>query len=135
MRSFTSIFVLLLIVLAPLSVGCGRSGKYVKPYQCGTLTDARGEDAGAVWDCNRDVMVRATRSKKFSLREFWGAAEFFEELTGIAADTRDSRQGPLPGPGLSENLEAWDGWYRENGPRLVWDAATSSVRLSAGEPG
>lgn len=135
MRSVMSIFVLVLVVSALLNVGCGRSAKYVKPYQCDTPSDARGEGASAVWECNRVIMVRATKQKKFSLREFWGAAEFFEGLTGIAADTRDSRQGPLPGPGLRENLEAWDGWYRENGDRLVWDAATSSVRLSAGEPG
>jgi hypothetical protein len=135
MRSLTSIFVLLLVLSVPLGVGCGRSAKYVKPYRCGTLDEVRGDEAGAVWDCNRDVMVRAAKRKKFSLREFWGAAQFFEGLTGIAADTRDSRQGPLPGPGLRENLEAWDAWYRENGDRLVWDAATRSVRLSAGEPG
>jgi hypothetical protein len=135
MRLLMSIFVLVLIVTAPLNVGCGRSAKYVKPYQCDTLSDVRGEDAGTVWECNRDVMVRAAKQKKFSLREFWGAAEFFERLTGIAADTRDSRQGPLPGTGLRENLEAWDGWYRENGDRLVWDPSTGSVRLSAGEPG
>lgn len=135
MRSLMSILVLVLVVSAPLNMGCSRSAKYVKPYQCDTLSDARGEGADVVWECNRKIMVRATKKKKFSLREFWGAAEFFEELTGITADTRESRQGPLPGPDLRKSLEAWDGWYRENGDRLVWDAATSSVRLSAGEPG
>ena len=135
MRRVASILVLVLVVLAPLCVGCGRSAKYVKPYQCDALVDSRSVDAGAVWDCNRDVMVRATKEKKFSLREFWGAAEFFERLTGIAADTRDSRQGPLPGPGLREDLDAWDAWYRENGQRLAWDPATSSVRLTANDPG
>ena len=135
MRKSTSILVLVLVISAPLTVGCSRSAKYVKSYQCGTLSDTGGEVAGAVWDCNRDVMVRAAKQKKFSLREFWGAAEFFEQLTGISADTRDSRQGPLPGPGLRQNLDAWDGWYRENGDRLVWDSATRSVRLPAGEPG
>jgi hypothetical protein len=88
-----------------------------------------------VWDCNRGIMVRATKKKKFSLREFWSAAEFFEELTGIAADMRDSRQGPLPGPDLRDNLDAWDRWYLENGDRLVWDPATSSVHLSPGSQG
>jgi hypothetical protein len=126
---------LVLVVLAPLCVGCGRSAKYVKPYSCDTPTGATSVDAGAVWDCNRDVMVRVTRKKKFSLREFRGAAEFFERLTGIEADTRDSRQGPLPGPGLRENLDAWDAWYRNNGQRLTWDPATSSVRLMANESG
>ena len=135
MRKLTSILVLVLVVSAPLIVGCGRSSAYVKPYPCDTVSDTGGEVAGAVWDCNRDVMVRVAKHKKFSLREFWGAAEFFEQLTGIAADTRDSRQGPLPGPGLRQNLEAWDGWYRENGDRLVWDSATRSVRLPSGEPG
>jgi hypothetical protein len=135
MRSLASILVLVLVVLVPLSVGCSRSAKYVKPYPCETLPDTRSVDAGAVWACNRDVMARAAKKKKFSLREFWGAAEFFGQLTGIDADTRDSRQGPLPGPGLPENLDAWDGWYRENGERLTWDPATSTVRLSADPPG
>jgi hypothetical protein len=135
MRKLTPILALVLVVSAPLIVGCGRSANYVKPYQCDTLSDVRGEDAGAVWGCNRDVMVRAAKNKKFSLREFWEAAEFLEHLTGIAADTRDSRQGPLPGPGLRQNLDAWDAWYRENGDRLVWDPVTRSVRLPAGEPG
>ena len=135
MRSLASILVLVLVVLAPLCGGCSRSAKYVRPYQCDTLPDTRSVDTRAVWDCNRDIMVRATKKKKFSLREFREAAEFFEQLTGIAADTRASRQGSLPGAGLRENLDAWDGWYRENGERLVWVPATSSVRLPANDPG
>jgi hypothetical protein len=122
--------VVLLVVVASM-VGCGRSAKYIRPYQC----DAQAADVAAIWDCNRNVIVRTIHRKKFSLREFWGAAEFFEGLTGIEADTRDSRQGPLPGPALAENLEAWDRWYRDNQDRLVRDAATGEVRLVTSGPG
>lgn len=135
MRFLPSIVVIALVLAVLPPVGCSRSAKYVKNYQCDTLPDPQTLDARAVWDCNRSIMVRATKKKKFSLREFWSAAEFFEELTGIAADMRDSRQGPLPGADLRDDLDAWDRWYLENGDRLVWDPATSSVRLSQGDQG
>jgi hypothetical protein len=125
-----SIGTLVLFLFVAGTVGCGRSAKYIKPYQC----DAHDTDVAAVWDCNRDVIVRTVKRKKFSLREFWGAAEFFERLTGIAADTRDSRQGPLPGPGLAANLEAWDRWYEDHQDRLVRDSATGEVRLVSSGP-
>ena len=132
MRTLPSIAVATLVLAVLLPVGCSRSAKYVKNYQCETLPAPQTVDARAVWDCNRDIMVRAAKKKKFSLREFWDAAEFFEKLTGIAADVSDSRQGPLPGEGLRENLDAWDQWYAENGDRLVPDPATRSIRLSPG---
>ena len=135
MRPLPSIVVIALVLAVLLPVGCGRSAKYVRAYQCDTLPDPQTVDARTVWDCNRSIMVRATKKKKFSLREFWSAAEFFEELTGTAADVRDSRQGPLPGAGLRENLDTWDRWYIENGDRLLWDPATSSIRLSPGDQG
>ena len=135
MRSLPSMVVIVLVLAVLLPVGCSRSAKYVKYYECDTLPDPQTVDARAVWDCNRNIMVRASKKKKFSLREFWSAAEFFEELTGVAADVRESRQGPLPGAELRENLDAWDRWYRENGDRLVWDPVTSSVRLSPGGQG
>ena len=75
-------------------------------------------------------MKRAVHGKKFSLREFRSAAVFFEELTGIPADTRDTRQGPQPGSGLKQNLADWDAWYGEHRDALVWDASTGTVRLS-----
>jgi hypothetical protein len=135
MRPLPSIVVIVWVLASLLPVGCGRSAKYVKNYTCDTLPGSRSVDVRAVWDCNRNVMVRASRKKKFSLREFWGAAEFFETLTGTAADTRDSRQGPLPGPDLRENLDTWDRWYLENEDRLVWDPATRSIRLSPADQG
>jgi hypothetical protein len=122
MRRWVSILVILAVMLW---AGCSRSAKYVRPYECDTVPGVK-----SVWDCNRAIMVQATKRKKFSLRQFWGAAEFFEELTGIAADRRDSRQGPIPGPGLRENIDSWDAWFREHEDRLVWDADTSSVRLA-----
>ncbi len=135
MRGSSSIVVVALLLVVVSTAGCSRSAKYIKVYQCDALPDTPTLDAKAVWDCNRDVMVRAAKQKKFSLREFWNAAEFFKGLTGISADMVDSRQGPLPGAGLPENLDAWDAWYRENEDRLSWDPATRSVYLSAGSPG
>lgn len=130
MRLLPSIVVIVLALAVLLPAGCSRSAKYVKYYECETLPDPQTVDAKAVWDCNRNIMVRASKKKNFSLREFWSAAEFFEQLTGIAADVHDSRQGPLPGENLRENLDAWDRWYLENGNRLVWDPASSSVRVT-----
>jgi hypothetical protein len=135
MRRLSSVVTLTLALALLSTPGCSRSAKYVMPYECDKLPDPDAVDARDVWDCNRSIMVQATKKKKFSLREFWSAAEFFEELTGIAADMRDSRQGPLPGADLPQNLEAWDRWYRENGDRLTWDPATSSVVLSPVDPG
>jgi len=122
---------LLLALGTWLSAGCSAPVKY---YECGNLDDEPRIDARAVWDCNRDVMKHIVNGKKFSLREFRGAAEFFEELTGIPADVRRGRSGPMPGPRLPDNLRAWDHWYRNNGEHLVWDPETSSIRLvAAGE--
>ena len=88
-------------------------------------------DPRDVFRCNLDVMQRIVKGSDFSLREFWGAADFLEDLTGIAADVRESRQGPLPGPKIEDSLRNWNDWYREHGEHLVWDSATGSVRLPA----
>ena len=76
-------------------------------------------------------MQRVVKGGEFSMREFWGAAAFLEGLTGIPADVRETRHGRLPGPELRESLQGWNDWYLQHGERLVWDAATGSVRLPA----
>jgi hypothetical protein len=118
-------------LLAALLLGLGCSAP-VAYYQCDDLVGRVELDARTVWDCNRDVMRRVARGKKFSLREFRSAAEFFEDLTGIPADTRDTRQGTQPGPGVRDDLKRWDAWYRDHRDSLVWDDKTGSVRLAAG---
>ena len=99
-------------------------------YKCDALTGAPEIDAKTVWDCNRGIIARVARGKRFSLREYRSAADFFAGLTGIPADTRETRQGDQPGAGVRENLAQWDSWYRDHGDALVWDPASGSVRLS-----
>jgi hypothetical protein len=99
-------------LLAAAMLLCGCSTK-VRTYDCEV-----GPDAIAIWECNRQIIVRAVKGKKFTIRQLDRAATFFEDLTGIPADLKRTEFGPLPGNELRTNLEAWDAWYREHGDRL-----------------
>jgi len=101
----------------------------VSYYQCDTLTGTPRVDAHTIWDCNREIMNRVVHQKMFSLREFRSAAEFFSGLTGIPADTRETRQGIQPGAGIEQDLARWDAWYRENGDSLVLDPESGRIRV------
>jgi hypothetical protein len=124
-------FLVVLTAACLILAGCSSPIRY---YSCDEPPKPPAVEARAVWKCNLDVMQRVTKGGQFSLREFWGAAEFFEDLTGIAADVRQSRQGEIPGPDIADSLRSWKDWYLQHGEQLVWDSATGSVRLrSAGE--
>ena len=82
-----------------------------------------------MWSCHRDIAARAAKGRKYTLREFDRAAEFFERLTGIPADSLPTDLGPVPGKELGGSLREWDAWYSTNGSRLRWDGPTRSVVL------
>ena len=111
------------VVLLILALPCGCSTK-VRTYDC-----AVEPDASAIWDCNRQIVVRAIKGKKFTLRQLDRASAFFEGLTGIPADLDRTYAGALPGEGLSDNLAAWDAWYAEQSANLRL-AADGTVRLA-----
>jgi hypothetical protein len=109
-----------LLAAAMLLSGCSTK---VRTYDCEVRPDAT-----AVWECNRQIIVRAVKGKKFTIRQLDRAAAFFENLTGIPADLKRTDCGPLPGDELRANLEAWDAWYREHVDRLEL-AADGTIRL------
>ena len=111
-----------------LAVGCASPTSY---YRCDDPPQRPKVDPRDVWKCNVEVMRRIVKGGDFSLREFWGAAAFFEELTGIPADARETHYGRVPGPELRDSLRSWNDWYLQHGERLVWDSATGKVRLPA----
>lgn len=123
---------MVLACLLLLATGVRCSGK-ARPYTCPTIDREAPGDIDAEWDCNRDVMRRAKRGKKFSMREFEGASAFFEGLTGIAADTSQTHLGDLPGPDLEQDLAAWDAWYVDHRDRLYRDEATGELRVRDGD--
>jgi hypothetical protein len=100
----------------------------VRNYACATGNGA-DVDASSVWSCNRDVIRRAAGKKPFSIREFESAARFFEQLTGIELDTRESHLGRLPGEGLWRDLQDLDAWYDLHGASLHWDREHGVVVL------
>lgn len=116
------------LALVVIVLGC--AGK-ARPYVCLTPAVQAAPDVHAIWECNRGIMERIVRGKKFSIREFENAAEFFGRLTGIAADWNGTYVGPVPGPKLKENLQDWDAWYGGNADRLVWDADAAPAGLVA----
>lgn len=116
-----------LIAACLLAAGCSSPTRY---YRCDPPIKPT-VDPRDVFKCNLDVMQRIVKGRDFSLREFWGAAEFLEDLTGIAADVRETRQGRLPGPKIEDSLRNWNDWYLQYGEHLVWDSTTGSVRLPA----
>jgi len=94
-------------------------------------------DAHAVWACNRDVLRRIVRGKKFSLREFRSASAFFKGLTGLQVDWSGNFVGMLPGPDLDRDLEDLDAWYALHRDRLRWDGGQGEIVLDglASAPG
>ena len=103
----------------------------VRPYECGALGAEAMSAARLIWDCNREVMVRVVKGKRFTMEEFEGAAAFFENVTGIPADVEASPLGPVPGKGIREDLRRWDAWLEEHGIRR--DPVDGQVK--AGEAG
>jgi hypothetical protein len=102
-------------------------------YAC-VIDASSSVDVVEVWDCNREIMVRVVKGKKFTLREFSRASEFFEALTGVPADVRVGSDGKLPGPDLADDLAHWDAWYAENGPYLVWDPDRRRIANPGSDP-
>jgi len=108
----------------------------IRNYRCAEVQAADAAvEPGAVWRCNVEVMQRIVKAKPFSLREFWEAAEFLENLTGIPADARQTPQGRVPGPEIAKSLRSWQDWYAAHAAELEWDAASGTVRLAAPDEG
>lgn len=124
-RTLASLACVVLVAIA--AVGCTTK---VRPFECATLVES-GADAEQLWQCHRDIMARAAKGKKFTIREFEAAAAFFETLTGIPADSRPSPVGPVPGKGIKKDLRKWDAWLEEH--RIYRDPATGQVRAAAGD--
>ena len=116
-----------MVIVASLLTGCSAPRK---PYACDAIAADPSVEAGEIWDCNREIMVRIVKGKKFTLREFSRAATFFEGVTGIPADVGQESPGPLPGDGLKRNLAQWDAWYTDNGARLRWNADRGVVEVA-----
>jgi len=116
------------VVLAMLAGGCSTK---VKPNECAALVAADAVDAVELWECNREIMVRAAKRKKFTIQEFESASEFFESLTGIPADSKSTPVGPVPGKGVKEDLREWDAWLEGN--RIYWDPSERRVRAAEDE--
>jgi hypothetical protein len=114
--------VLLATVLAP---GCTTK---VRPYECVAILKADAVDAEQLWECNREIMVRVAKRKKFTIQEFEAASKFFERLTGIPADSRPTPVGPVPGKGIKEDLRKWDAWREEH--RIRWDPSAAEVKVA-----
>jgi hypothetical protein len=113
------------ILLAALPSGCSTK---VKPYECAALVASDAADAAQLWECNRDIMVRAAKRKKFTIQEFASASEFFGNLTGISADSKPTPVGPVPGKGIEEDLRQWDAWLEEH--TIYWDPSEGKVRVA-----
>jgi len=117
-------------ILGPLIVaGLVSCSAPVRNYACRIETGQAGVDAQAVWSCNRDVIRRAAGRKAFSLREFENAARFFEELTGIELDARESHLGRMPGSKLWQDLQDLDAWHELHGASLRWNRDRGAVEL------
>ena len=116
----------LAVLLASALVGTAACSTKVKPYECPALIDGTDVDAQQVWDCNRDIIARAVKGKRFTIREFAGAAEFFETVTGIPADVMNTTSGAVPGKRIKQDLREWDAWLDEH--RIYWDPASSRIR-------
>ena len=101
----------------------------VRSYACAVDPGRAGVDPHQVWDCHRDIAVRVVKGKGFSLREFDRAATFFEELTGIPADSLPTDVGRVPGKAMKKSLRGWDAWYADNAPRLEWNSAEGRIAV------
>jgi len=100
----------------------------VKPYECGALVADASTAALQIWDCNREIMARVVKGKGFTIREFEGAAEFFESVTGIPPDVEATPTGAVPGEGIREDLRRWDAWLEEH--RIHRDPADGRVKAA-----
>jgi len=116
------------VFLMTLAGGCSTK---VRPYECATLVEADAVDAAQLWECNREIMVRVAKRKKFTIQEFESASEFFENLTGIPADSRSTPVGPVPGKGVKQDLREWDAWLK--GRRIYWDPTEGKVKVAEDE--
>ena len=119
-------------LLAAALAGTTACSTKVKPYECPALLDGTEVDAQKVWDCNREIIVRAVKGKRFTIREFEGAAEFFESVTGIVADATKTTSGAVPGKNIKKDLRKWDAWLDEH--RIYWDPASHGVRVDPERP-
>ena len=125
----------LVVVLAAALVAAACSAP-VRHYRCTDAPTANAAvDPRTVWSCNIEVMQRIAKGGEFSLREFWGAAEFLEQLTGIPADVIETPHGRVPGPDIAANLRGWTDWYAAHASELTWDESTRSVRLVGTDEG
>jgi len=106
---------LLLIATVLLSVGCA-SRVPVLDYDL--LDEQPAPEVIELWESHREVLVRALKEKKFTIREFEVALRFFEQTTGLAANQESTRYGRMPGKQLTEDLQAWDDWFRADGATL-----------------
>ena len=118
---------ILAALLASALAGTAACSTKVKPYECPELVGGTDVDAQQVWDCNREIIVRAVKGKRFTIREFEGAAEFFESVTGIPADAAKTAFGAVPGKKIKQDLRKWDAWLDEH--RIYWDPASNGVRV------
>jgi hypothetical protein len=116
--------------LAAAALAAAACSAPVRHYNCAAVTAADvAVDPRTIWTCNVDVIQRIVKGRDFSLREFWGASEFLEKLTGIPADVVDTPHGRIPGPKIATNLRSWTDWYAAHASELTWDATTGTVRL------
>jgi hypothetical protein len=127
-RRLTYVSLACAMVLAALAGGCSTK---VKPNECAALVAADAVDAAQLWECNREIMTRAAKRKKFTIQEFESASEFFGSLTGISADSRSTPVGPVPGKGIKEDLREWDAWLEEH--TIYWDPSEGKVRVAEDE--
>ena len=104
----------LLVVMLVLSGCAGR----VPVLDYTTLDDRVSPEVIEIWDSHREVLVRAIKEQKFTIQEFESALRFFEKTTGLPGHPQPTRYGMLPGNRLTEDLEAWDDWFRLNGVKL-----------------
>jgi hypothetical protein len=131
-RPWATTTLLIALAAAALLTAAGCSTK-VKPYECPALSGGPSVDAQQLWDCNREIMVRVAKGKRFTIREFAGAAEFFESVTGIPAATQATNVGPVPGKGIKQDLRRWDAWLETH--RIHWDPDDRRVKGTGGEEG
>ena len=116
--------ILILSLFALSAVSCSAP---VRQYACKIAPETEDVEVYAAWTCNRDVLRRVVRGKKFSLREFQLASEFFDDLTGLRVDWQGTFVGMLPGPDLRHDLDDLDAWYEFNKGKLRWDAGLGKI--------
>ena len=125
-----------LAVLAAAALAAAACSAPVRHYRCADVPSVGAAvDPRTIWSCNVEVMQRVVKGGEFSLREFWGAADFLQNLTGIPADVIETPHGRVPGSGIAASLRSWTDWYAAHASELTWDAANGTVRLIATDEG